>query len=157
RERGARPSRCCASAGRCAGRLGRSSRSLASPKELPPVSDPTESATCSDRAIPCLRCGKTDGHKPWCEQCSHCAATVDEIVLRGHRPACPEYVPGAGETALNAVYQAVTSYVVWPSEAAAVAFALWIAATHAQPAWHHASRFVLKSPIKRCGKTRAQE
>jgi hypothetical protein len=82
---------------------------------------------------------------------------VDEILLVGHHHDCPEYVPGAGETALNAVFQTVTSYVVWPSESAAVAFVLWVAATHAQPAWHHASRFVLKSPIKRCGKTRAQE
>ena len=34
---------------------------------------------------------------------------------------------------------------------------LFTAATHAQPAWEHASRLVVKSPIKRCGKTRAQE
>src|SRR5262249_4812574 len=65
--------------------------------------------------------------------------------------------PRQGETVLNLVYATVTSYVIWPCEAAADAFVLWLAATHAQPAWHHASRFVLKSPIKRCGKTRAQE
>jgi hypothetical protein len=82
---------------------------------------------------------------------------VDEILLVGHDPGCPEYVPGTGETVLNVVYKTVTSYVVWPSDAAAVAFVLWVAATHAQAAWHHASRLVLKSPVKRCGKTRAQE
>ena len=62
-----------------------------------------------------------------------------------------------GGSVLNSVYETVTTYVIWPSKSSAVAFTLWIAATHAQSAWHHASRFVLKSPIKRCGKTRAQE
>ena len=34
---------------------------------------------------------------------------------------------------------------------------LFIAATHAQSAWEHATRLVIKSPVKRCGKTRLQE
>jgi hypothetical protein len=58
---------------------------------------------------------------------------------------------------LDAVHGALTRYVVFPTPAAADALTLWIAATHAQPAWEHASRFVVKSPIKRCGKTRLQE
>ena len=32
--------------------------------------------------------------------------------------------------------------------------ALWIAATHAQPAWAHAPRLVIRAPVKRCGKSR---
>src|SRR6266487_975497 len=31
---------------------------------------------------------------------------------------------------------------------------LWVAATHAQDAWEHATRLVVKSPLKRCGKSR---
>jgi len=37
---------------------------------------------------------------------------------------------------------------------AAVAATLWIAASHAQDAWEHATRLVIKSPLKRCGKSR---
>ena len=45
-------------------------------------------------------------------------------------------------------------YVIFPSPAAHIAVTLWIAATHAQPAWEHAARLILKSPEKRCGKSR---
>jgi Protein of unknown function (DUF3631) len=34
---------------------------------------------------------------------------------------------------------------------------LWIAATHAQDAWEHATRLVAKSPVRRCGKSRLLE
>ncbi len=34
---------------------------------------------------------------------------------------------------------------------------MWTAATHAQPAWEHATRLVISSPLKQCGKTRLQE
>jgi hypothetical protein len=44
--------------------------------------------------------------------------------------------------------------VVFPSDDAAVAVSLWIAATHAIPAWQHATRLVINSPAKRCGKSR---
>jgi hypothetical protein len=44
--------------------------------------------------------------------------------------------------------------VVFPSEHEPVAVVLWIAATHAQPSWDHATRMVIRSPIKRCGKSR---
>jgi hypothetical protein len=68
-------------------------------------------------------------------------------------------VPFDGDPAelLDELYTVLTDYVVFPTVEAAVAFTLWIAATHAQRAWEHATRFVVKSPIKRCGKTRAQE
>jgi hypothetical protein len=62
-----------------------------------------------------------------------------------------------GAALLDEVHAAYTRYVIFPSPEAADAMALYTAATHAQPAWEHASRLVLKSPIRRCGKTRAQE
>ena len=64
-------------------------------------------------------------------------------------------LPGA--ELLGQVHRAYTAYVIFPSEAAADAITLYTAATHAQAAWEHASRLVIKSPIKRCGKTRLQE
>ena len=48
----------------------------------------------------------------------------------------------------------LTRYVVLPSAHAAVAVTLWIAATHAQAAWEHATRLVIRAPVKRCGKSR---
>jgi len=48
----------------------------------------------------------------------------------------------------------LTRYVVLPSEHAEVGVTLWIGATHAQPAWEHATRLAIKSPVKRCGKSR---
>ena len=68
---------------------------------------------------------------------------------------CPAYVPqpkGAG--ILVRLYAVLTRYVILPSEEAAVAVALWIAATHAQQAWQHAPRLVIRAPEKRCGKSR---
>ena len=44
--------------------------------------------------------------------------------------------------------------MILPSAEAAVAVALWIAATHAQAAWAHAPRLVIRAPEKRCGKSR---
>jgi hypothetical protein len=49
---------------------------------------------------------------------------------------------------------AFTRYVVLPSPQAADAVTLWTAATHAQPAWEHAPRLAVVSPLKRCGKSR---
>lgn len=40
------------------------------------------------------------------------------------------------------------------SEVVRAAVALWVAATHAQPAWEHAPRLAVVSPLKRCGKSR---
>lgn len=44
--------------------------------------------------------------------------------------------------------------MVFPDEHAANATTLWVAATHAQAAWDHATRLVIRSPVKRCGKSR---
>lgn len=62
-----------------------------------------------------------------------------------------------GAEVLGEVHAAYTRYVIFPSPEAADAVTLFTAATHAQGAWEHASRLVVKSPIKRCGKTRLQE
>lgn len=65
------------------------------------------------------------------------------------------HAPGAA--ILDELHAALTRYVIFPSSSAADAVTLYIAATHAQTAWEHATRLVIKSPIKRCGKTRLQE
>ncbi|GAY11797.1 DUF3631 domain-containing protein [Pseudonocardia sp. N23] len=63
--------------------------------------------------------------------------------------------PGAdGAALLDRVRAALGRYVILPSEAAATGVTLWIAATHAQPAWAHAPRLVIRGPEKRCGKSR---
>jgi Protein of unknown function (DUF3631) len=74
---------------------------------------------------------------------------------------CPGYVlPHTGPAATNGahllaqLHTALTRYVILPSGEAAVAVALWIAASHAQTAWQHAPRLVIRAPEKRCGKSR---
>jgi hypothetical protein len=67
-----------------------------------------------------------------------------------HHPAPP--VDGAA--ILDALHAAITRYVILPSRESIDAVALWIAATHAQPAWAHAPRLVIRAPEKRCGKSR---
>jgi hypothetical protein len=68
---------------------------------------------------------------------------------------CPAYLPQPpGAAILAQVHAVLTRYVILPSDEAAVAVALWIAATHAQPAWAHAPRLVIRAPVKRCGKSR---
>jgi Protein of unknown function (DUF3631) len=61
----------------------------------------------------------------------------------------------AGTDLLDALYDVLNTYVVFPGEHAAVAVTCWIAATHAVPAFECAPRLVLTSPEKRCGKSRA--
>jgi hypothetical protein len=68
-------------------------------------------------------------------------------------PAIPPSHPqGAG--LLGELHAALCRYVVLPSAEAADAVTLWVAATHAQPAWEHAPRLAVVSPLKRCGKSR---
>jgi hypothetical protein len=59
-----------------------------------------------------------------------------------------------GTALLTRLHEALTRYVVMPSEHATNAVVLWIAATHAQPAWAHAPRLVIRAPERRCGKSR---
>jgi len=57
-------------------------------------------------------------------------------------------------TLLDDVRAALVRYVVFPTPQTADAVTLWIAATHAQKAWEHATRLAIISPEKRCGKSR---
>ena len=72
-----------------------------------------------------------------------------------HVPDPPAVEPG--HAVLDALHEKFTKYVAFPSPEAADANVLWTAATHAQSAWEHASRLVLKSPLRQCGKTRDLE
>jgi hypothetical protein len=71
-------------------------------------------------------------------------------------PAPVPPIPGApnGAGLLEGLHGALTRYVIFPSPQAADAVTLWTAATHAQPAWEHAPRLAVVSPLKRCGKSR---
>jgi hypothetical protein len=62
--------------------------------------------------------------------------------------------PPEGAALLAELHAALCRYVVLPSAEAADAVTLWIAASHAQPAWEHAPRLAVVSPLKRCGKSR---
>lgn len=62
-----------------------------------------------------------------------------------------------GARLLDEIHAALTRYVIFPTPEAADAVTLYAAATHAQAAWEHATRLVIKSPLKRCGKSRLQE
>ncbi|QUQ71176.1 DUF3631 domain-containing protein [Kutzneria sp. CA-103260] len=59
-----------------------------------------------------------------------------------------------GAALLNELRAALKKYVILPNDETADAVTLWIAATHAQPAWPHAPRLVIRAPEKRCGKSR---
>ncbi|MEV0424453.1 DUF3631 domain-containing protein [Streptosporangium canum] len=72
-----------------------------------------------------------------------------------HTGAAPMPEPTShGAQLLDALLAALTRYVILPTPEAAHAVVLWIAATHAQPAWAHAPRLVIRAPEKRCGKSR---
>jgi len=59
-----------------------------------------------------------------------------------------------GAHVLDALRALMIRYVVLPSPSAIDATVLWIAATHGVNCWEHATRLVIKSPEKRCGKSR---
>ncbi|MEM9652484.1 MAG: DUF3631 domain-containing protein [Actinomycetota bacterium] len=59
-----------------------------------------------------------------------------------------------GADLLDELGAALARYVVLPTPEASVAVTLWIAATHAAPAWNTAPRLVIRGPEKRCGKSR---
>ncbi|HET9873908.1 MAG TPA: DUF3631 domain-containing protein [Propionibacteriaceae bacterium] len=59
-----------------------------------------------------------------------------------------------GAELLDQVRTAVARYVRLPSQDAMNAVVLWIAASHAVPAWNAAPRLVIRAPEKRCGKSR---
>jgi hypothetical protein len=59
-----------------------------------------------------------------------------------------------GAALLDQVRETLARYVILPDEHAAIGVTLWIAATHAVPAWTFATRLVIRAPEKRCGKSR---
>jgi hypothetical protein len=60
----------------------------------------------------------------------------------------------AGAALLDEVHAVVTRFVAFPTAKAADAVILWTAATHMQAKLEFATRLVVKSPVKRCGKSR---
>ena len=62
---------------------------------------------------------------------------------------------GSLATLVFGIWLAVSldAYEVWDGWII-TAIVLWIAATHAMPAWNTAPRLVIKAPEKRCGKSR---
>lgn len=79
---------------------------------------------------------------------------LDAAQRIAERIVAPSTAPIDGAELLDEVRDTLGRYVVFPSEAAAIAVTLWIAATHALPAWQHATRLAIISPQKRCGKSR---
>lgn len=59
-----------------------------------------------------------------------------------------------GADILDELHEAIGNYVIMPSAEAHDAVTCYIAATHAIPAWEHATRLAIISPEKRCGKSR---
>jgi len=59
-----------------------------------------------------------------------------------------------GELLLDELHASILKYVILPSPEAADAITLWVACTHAITAFQHAPRLAIKSPEKRCGKSR---
>lgn len=65
--------------------------------------------------------------------------------------------PEDGAALLDEVHAALSKYVILPSDHAMTGVVLWIAATHAVPAWTHATRLVIWAPEKACGKSRLMQ
>ena len=63
-------------------------------------------------------------------------------------------IADGGAGILDDLHATLKRFVVFPNDHAAVATTLWIAVTHALPAFQCAPRLVITSPQKRCGKTR---
>jgi hypothetical protein len=59
-----------------------------------------------------------------------------------------------GAALLDDLRNTITRFVAFPDQHAAAAVALWIATTHALPAFEFAPRLVITSPQKRCAKSR---
>lgn len=55
---------------------------------------------------------------------------------------------------LDDVNNAIRRYCILPADEGYDAVTLWVAASHAQPAWETATRLVIKAPEKQCGKSR---
>lgn len=73
------------------------------------------------------------------------------------QPDLPDDVTEDGAALLDEVYASLSKYVILPSDHAMTGVVLWIAATHAVPAWTHATRLVIWAPEKACGKSRLMQ
>jgi hypothetical protein len=62
-----------------------------------------------------------------------------------------------GAALLDDVHATLTRYVIFGDKHQPVAVTLWIAATHGLAAWQHATRLIITSPQKRCGKSRLMD
>jgi hypothetical protein len=112
----------------------------------------------SHAADPCPRCGLYPaGHAGWTVAVEKFGAKHAAAMVANGELECPVNASPTVAGLLGEVYEQVTAYVAFPTSHAAVAIALFILATHAQSAWEHATRAVVKSPLKRCGKTRLLE
>lgn len=69
-------------------------------------------------------------------------------------PSTDQPEPIDGAELLDDVAATIARYVILPSTSASIAVVLWIAATHAVPAWNCAPRLVIRAPERRCGKSR---
>ncbi|RSM59482.1 hypothetical protein DMB66_27750 [Actinoplanes sp. ATCC 53533] len=82
---------------------------------------------------------------------------VPALPTPGGRTGTDRAAPVDGAALLAELHAAVLRYLVMPSPESTDAVVLWIAATHAQPAWEHATRLGITGPAKRCGKSRLLE
>jgi hypothetical protein len=62
-----------------------------------------------------------------------------------------------GAALLDTVRDTLKHYIAFPNTHQVAAVTLWIVATHALSAWQHATRLIISSPQKRCGKSRLMD
>jgi hypothetical protein len=79
-------------------------------------------------------------------------SSTEPLTSRDNRLSPDAAVDGAA--LLDELLSTIKRYVIFPDEHAAISTALWIATTHALPAFECAPRLVITSPEKRCGKSR---
>jgi hypothetical protein len=105
--------------------------------------------------IPCHVCGRVECHEAACGRCPQCFRLIDELILSGHEPGCPNYVadPYATATLLADTYAFLRRFLV-ADDSALVAGALWIAHTHAFDAADATPRLSIRSAEAESGKTR---
>lgn len=75
-------------------------------------------------------------------------------MIEGNVTVSGDETCSTGAVLLDSLRTLVLRHVALPDDHTADAVVLWIAATHAVPAWEHAPRLAIVSPLKRCGKSR---
>jgi hypothetical protein len=106
----------------------------------------------------CMRCGRKECTCPPPEQDDVVHNDVVETTSRTDVDDVAAFAALGGPLipveALKLAHAKLTKYVVFPCPEAADAATLYAAATHAMPRLEFAARLVIKSPVKRCGKSR---